>query len=420
MRKKIWIFLWIIPLLAGCASLSASPTLPVSQTPVLMATNPPTSTPTPTVAFTPTLTLTATPEIRFTRHCLPIQNRAVTLNEVASGTILVTWKGPSVEYYESMNALIDIQTGNEYQLPSNPNSKRSVFISSETSPNRKMYAELEVLYDRDRGASGRKQIGNAVQVFDARANLIAKLTFNRSDLVWLHWLDNERLIIDTEKYGTLLLVNPFTGEQQTLADELPDLYPYELNKKNFPWYPVVYSPDLKWVAYYSEYRDSNGYFLGYVLYDLSSKQILWKKESPNTLRLSPDGDIFTLATAGTIDNNQLYLFNRSGQLKTVLDKSLPHEPGGQFSWSPDSRYIAFWNADSLMIYDRQMDWVFDTCISSNRGVYPRWSSDSKQMIVYVSGYSTETMLVDWQEKLAYKIKELPHDGIMFGWMNSLP
>jgi hypothetical protein len=412
MRKYLMALLLSLVLMVGCASPSASSTLPASQTPVLAATNLPTSTPTPTMAFTPTPTLTATPEIRFTRQCLQVEDREVALNEVTSGTILVAgWKGPSVEYYESMSALIDIQTGKEYELPSNPNSKNSTFISSEISPDRKMYAKLEVIDQEN------KPIKNAVWVFDARANLIAKLTFIRTDLVWLHWLDNERLIIDTEQYGTLLLVNPFAGEQQTLADELPSLYPYELNKKNFPWYPVVYSPDLKWVAYYSEHRDSNGYFLGYVLYDLSSKQILWKKESPNGLRLSPDGEIFTLATAGTIDNNQLYLFNRSGQLKTVLDK---YEPGGMFSWSPDSRYIAFWNAESLMIYDRQMDWVFDTCISSNLGVYPRWSPDSKQMIVYVSGYSTETMLVDWQKKMAYKIKELPHDGIMFGWMNSMP
>jgi hypothetical protein len=33
------------------------------------------------------------------------------------------------------------------------------------------------------------------------------------------------------------------------------------------------------------------------------------------------------------------------------------------------------------------------------------------------------MLVDWQEKMAYKIKELPHegnDGMLFGWMASIP
>lgn len=407
MRQKSWIFLWIIPFLAGCAGPLSPISMPASQTPILTATNSPTSTP------TPTLTLTATPEIRFTRQCLPVADREFALNEVASGTILVSWKGPSVEYYESMNAFIDIQTGNEYQLPSNPNSKSSVFISSEASPDQKMYAKLEVILQQN------KPIRNAVWVFDARANLVAKQTFSRTDLVWLHWLDNERLIIDTEKYGTLLLLNPFTGEQQMLADELPDLYPYELNKKNFPWYRVVYSPDLKWVAYYSKHRDSNSY---YVLYDLSSKQILWKKESPTTLRLSPDGEIFTLATAGTIGQDQLYLFSRSGQLKTVLDKSLPHEPVA-FSWSPDSRYIAFWNAESLMIYDRQMDWVFDTCISSNRGVSPRWSPNSRLILVNVSGYSTELMLVNWQDKAAYKIKEFPHDelnGIIFRWINPVP
>jgi hypothetical protein len=282
-----------------------------------------------------------------------------------------------------------------------------------------MYAKLEVLFDSDRGTPKRKQIGNAVWVFDARANLVAKLTFNRTDLVWLHWLDNKRLIIDTEKYGTLLLVNPFTEEQQTIADELPNLYPYELNKRNFPWLPVVYRPDLKRVAYYSQTIDISGYpHSGVVLYDLVSKKILWKENDGISPTWSPDGKIFTLATAGS--EQQLYLFGPLGQVKAVLDKSLPHKIGA-FTWSPDGRFIAFWNAESLMIYDQQLNWVFDTCISSNRdSVSPRWSPDSRQIMAYVSEYSTPIMLVDWQRKMAYKIKALPHDGTLYGWMNSLP
>jgi len=282
-----------------------------------------------------------------------------------------------------------------------------------------MLADLEVLYDNDRGAPKRKQTGNAVWVFDARANIDTTLTFKRTDLVWLHWLDNERLMIDTEKYGTLLLVNLFRGGQQTIADELPNLYPYEMNKKNFPWWPVVYNPNLNQVAYYSQTIDSDNYpHSGAVLYDLKSKQILWKEDDGISPTWSPDGGIFALRTAGF--ERQFYLFSRPGRVKAVLDKSLPHEAGA-FSWSPDGRYIAFWNAESLIIYDRQMDWVFDTCISSfDDSVSPLWSPDSRQMIVYVSGYSTPLILVDWQEKMAYKIKELPHDGTLYGWMNSLP
>jgi dipeptidyl aminopeptidase/acylaminoacyl peptidase len=373
------------------------------------------------MAFTPTPTMTATPEIRFTRQCLPIEDREVALNEVASGTIFVSWTGPSVKYYESLSALHDLQTGNEYLLPSSLYSERAGFISSEISPNQKMLAKLQVLYDRDRGVPGLKYIGNAVQVFDARANLIAKLTFNRADLVWLHWLDNERLIIDTEKYGTLLLVNPFTGEQQTLADDLPNLYPYELNKKNFPWWPVVYSPDLDLVAYHSQYKDGDEYRSGAVLYDLVSKQILWKKDEGVSPAWSPDGKVLAFTTVSY--EGRLYLFSRPGPVRAVLDESLPHQ-ARVFSWSPDGRYIAFWNAESLMIYDRQMDWVFDTCISSNQDIVsPRWSPDSRQILVYVSGYSTELMLVNWEEKRAYKIKEFPHDelnGRIYGWMNSVP
>jgi hypothetical protein len=71
-----------------------------------------------------------------------------------------------------------------------------------------------------------------------------------------------------------------------------------------------------------------------------------------------------------------------------------------------------------MVYDRQMDWVFDTCIPAGSvNTNPDWSPDSQEIIV--NAYSAQPILVDWQEKIAYKIKEAPN-LVIGDWMNSLP
>jgi hypothetical protein len=70
-----------------------------------------------------------------------------------------------------------------------------------------------------------------------------------------------------------------------------------------------------------------------------------------------------------------------------------------------------------MVYDRQTDQVFDTCISGEGLVNPVWSPDSQKVIVNTA--SAQPILVDWQEKLAYKINAMP-DRMIIDWMNSLP
>lgn len=258
-------------------------------------------------------------------------------------------------------------------------------------------------------------MGTVLSVFDAEAKVIAKMVFDRTDLVSSSWLDNERLLIYTEKYGHQLLVNPFSGEQQELADEFPDLYP---DFEPRLWWPIAYSPDLEWVTYYFARKENGRYRQGPVVYNLKTKQILWDQADRvgSDPAWSPDGQ--TLAFTGGMDEYQLYLFSHDGDVKAVLDESLPHEAFA-FSWSPNSRYIAFWNAESLMVYDVLQDWVFDTCIAGGElGVLssPSWSPDSQQIIVL--GFTTEPILIDWYGKRAYKIKdnEMSH----YGWMSSIP
>jgi hypothetical protein len=388
----------IIFILTGCAASPAiSATLPASSTPAIERTFSPTATQ-PSV-----LTPTATPEARFTRQCLQIKDE-VELKEVTSGTILFYIPPP-----DDLPYLKDIQTGIEYKLPAvSKNSERG---NLQISPDEKMLALMEWVYNDQH-----VRISTILWVVDARASILARISIKRADLGQLRWLDNERLIIDTEKYGTLLLVNPFTGEQKVISNELPNLYPYFSTGR---WWPVVYSPDLEWVAYYSARTENGDYIEGPVVYDLVTKQVLWGAGNGvgSNPAWSPDGR--EVAFTSGMGKNQPYLINRSGQAKTVLSENLPHK-AFELSWSPDGRYIAFWNANNLIVYDRQMDWVFNTCISgyeSGVTTVPSWSPDSQQIIVH--GYSTHPILVNWQEKLAYKIKDMPNIAII-GWMNSQP
>ena len=418
MNKNGLLLLLAITLLAGCTNPPVSPSLPVRLTPDLPATIMLTMTPLPTP------TLTVTPETRFTRQCLSIDDKEVELSKVSTGTILIGRLNPDTRLSNTeLLVLSDIKTGNEYELP--PASMNSVLIGSSVAPNRDMYAKLERVYN-DQGVGAGIVLKNILWVFDARANLVAKTDFNRTDLDSLSWLDNERLIISTEKYGTLLLVNPFTGEQKLLADELPDLFPYNLDTYSYinphSRWPISYSPDLKWVVYYSLRKEINGYMEGSAVYDIVTKQTIWKADSGLGQAWSPDGQ--GLAIASELGDRQLYLFSRSGQVKAVLDESVPHEVDG-FSWSPDGNFIAFWNEESLMIYDRQTDMIFDTCIKSQVTYRsPLWSPDSHQIIAsYVSENPTTMVLVevlvDLQARRAYKIKELP-TGTLGVWMNSIP
>jgi len=388
----------IFVFLAGCANQSVVIPPSSSRTPTLRATN------TPTAAILSQPTSTATSSSRFTRQCLPVPDNEADLKDVASGAILLEQVVPDVSYQTVIST--DIQTGKKYKLFAN--TKNAFNISSAISPDRKMIALMEVDFKDQQTVS----IRNVLWVFNTQAKVLSKITFDRTDLGKLRWLDNERLLIDTDKYGTLLLVYPVTGEQRVIADELPNPYRYfEIGN----WWPVVYSPDLEWATYYEN-------TLGPVVYDVVTKQIIWKAGGGmgDPAVWSPDGQEVALNTG--IGEYQLYIIKRSGQSKAVLGASLLHDAHA-FSWSPDGHFIAFWNGGSLLVYDRQMGWVFDTCIRGSEGGHftPVWSPDSRQIMTRTYLTPGTLFLVDWQKKVAYKIKEdKSTQGIIYDWMNSLP
>jgi hypothetical protein len=334
------------------------------------------------------------PEIRFTQQCLPIDDLEMDLSDLAFGTMQLF--SAEIDYHFTLK---EIRSGIEHR--SSIESKNFV-LESEVSPNRNMVTVMG--YDEQHTKA-------ILWVLDARANILAETSIQRTDLGALRWLDNERLTIETDDYGVLVLVNPFTGEQRVINNELPDLEP------RIRW-PIAYSSDLEWVTYYSwRQKNSQNSVEGPVVYDVAKQQTIWNagNGAGSNPAWSPDGQ--ELAFTSGMDEYQLYLFSRTGNIKAVLDDSLPHKAFA-FSWSPDGNYIAFWNADSLMVYDRQKDWVFDTCVPGYEiGVTgsPLWSPDSQQIIVH-SG-STQPLLVDWEKQRVYKINYI-EDSMIIGWMNS--
>jgi hypothetical protein len=427
--RNTFLILLVVVLLGACSPKVTTPIVFGEQTntPFPPETSVSISTSTNQITIQSTPKATITPNSRFTQQCLTIDNREVTLNEITSGTILFSWSIPNSSTLDDRRSLLyDIQTGNEYSLPS-PSSNNSLEYFA-VSPNRNLLARLEVtLIEQNHQFIGAMKA--VLWLFDARANVVAKMNLKQPDLLSLAWLDDERLIIVTAKYGSLLLVNPFTGEQRVVDDKLPNLYPYKPYwERQIPWNPVVYSSDLEWVIYPSQYIDShNGAHSESVLYDVTTKQTLWTDDAGIVSVWSPDGQVFAFTLVGK-DERQLYLFSRSKQLKTVLDNNPPHEVDAfiGFKWSPDGNLMAFGNAGKLMIYDRQKDWVFDTCVPVDRMFAEPWSSDSQQLVVYSSDSPASKALVDWQAKIIYKnIKGLsrnmePYTDSTYEWMNAIP
>jgi WD40 repeat protein len=397
MLKNSLTLVLIILFVAGCTpSPTASPAVATgTATPVLQ------STATATLLPLPSLTPTATPVRRFTQQCFPLGDQIISLKAVASaGTILFAL--PDSLF------LKDIQTGVEHKLP---DISYSGYENLQISPNRKMLALMQEVRNADLAP-----INYILWVVDARAKTLVKISLKRADLGDIRWLDNERLIIATTKYDTLLVLNPFTGKQQVVSNELPDL-----DTAFNTWYVwrVEYSPDLEWVVYHYQESNQGGYGAsGSIARDVVTKRNLWKSTGGYGYKpvWSPDGQKVAVTSA---EDGQLYLIKRPGPAKPILDDNAAHQASSPV-WSPDGHFIAFWNFDNLIIYDRQTDRLVDTCILNQLGVPPQaavWSPDSQQVIVIQSAF--RPILVDLQKKNAYIIEHVPNNTIA-DWMNSLP
>jgi len=266
------------------------------------------------------------------------------------------------------------------------------------------------------------------------------------------WLNDQNLIIGTtpesdktsgRMSSTFIVFNPFTGESQILKPDYPNIYKnYLIAASWVGWRETVYNQDLDRVVYLQTEPDGIE-FANLVLWDMDQQHSLASFGvfgDPHSIpRWAPDGSKFAFATSININNwpaYELRSVNRDGQVNqlTNLTTYYPWVYIADFSWSPDSSYIAFWFSwwveekpgydfaakRYLAIVDTKNNKTTNYCIEgkpsdSGRMPPPIWSPDGNQLIVesFRSDGHSQVVLIDLANQVAVQIGE---DMTPEGWM----
>ncbi|WKZ46097.1 MAG: WD40 repeat domain-containing protein [Anaerolineales bacterium] len=338
--------------------------------------------------------------------CFKVEAEETPLQNVARGTIVL--ERGSFPY---QTFLVDLTLGNEYKLPSHSN--QAIYFGFQISPDQNMLAYIEGLQNND--GQFDKMI---LWVVNARAEVLQKITFNLPGLYNLRWLGDQNIIFytaQTPKDGSVLLFNPFTREQSYISNDLPDYYTESHLLPGLGWL-IEYSPNLDWGVYFGRVESGK---LGFLIRDFTYGQTVWQMMDAfgeyQKPEWSPNGGEVAVVASG-----HLFLIKRDGTAKPiqVLNGSQQTQVS-KVSWSPDGRYLAFWNFSELGIYDSQTNQIINPCVSNEYPDYAIWSSDSQQLVI--NAYLNEGgMLIDLQNEKAYKLLTIPDTFYPTDWMNSMP
>ena len=247
------------------------------------------------------------------------------------------------------------------------------------------------------------------------------LTFEKA-IGSFDWLDNNHLKITNLIEGTDLLsvvvFNPFSGEQRMVPVDLPEIYPYKSMASK-----QAYDSTASFVVYPYSTEDS----FGYRLWDVYQHQILASVESLLPLytpKWSPDGSRIIipgisqpLGEDPSDTGLELFMLDLQGSVIQLTDLESLHvnmsikELG---PWSPDGRYFAFWfkpddESLELALIDVDNKKMVNLCVRGSDSTGPEppvWSPDSKQ----ISGMRRQdglssAFVVDVSDMKIYEIGE---------------
>lgn len=408
----------IMPI-SPAASLSVGITIPATATTL------PTRTPepaTPTPRPTPTSTPTIVPGV--VQRCFSIQP-ALPENHKYSGKIAFETYFPGVV---NTISFYNLETGKVSELPGADNNDLSV------SPDRTKFAFLDWK-------------GRLLEIYSSDIKLIKLLAARASWGTITGWLDNQQLAIVMSEKGSdgwtkypsdVLVINPFTNQQQRLPSKYPDI---DKASRNSSWDKsgtTVYNSTLNRVIYPGGgVKSGEEFTMGYYLYDIPGKKVLAQLPSStlgNPPVWSPDDSQFIVKK-----EVEFFLVNINGNITEITHMNPSYHPpenketkfdAEYYSWSPDNRHVALWLIEepdkkkeewnlwkrTLAILDIQTGDIIDTCIPAGYDPYyirtypyPVWSPDGRQLVV-AANYRNEdegfdAMLVDLNEQTAYKIAD---------------
>lgn len=364
-------------------------------------------------------------DLKIDHHCLP-ENSNLLEDLGLEGVIILS----SILPWDFTTFILDLETGNKIYL-SEENKSLSNFA---VSPNGKLLAYLQATFN-----------ANKDRVIDSRLMVLTADGEVQESTVWydswysIRWLNDNHLDISLigSQPRSHLIFDPFNGQQQLLNPVFPDFF----NLYPIPDWDnsgaVVYDSSLNRVIYPRVGRES----YEYVLWAPQNHQIVAVLPSYDIYhvpRWSPDGSQFLVAA--NLDPVRYYTFeffsvNYGGLVSrlTHLTDDYGKMDIGNWSWSPDGHYIAFWlvlnpeieNKENLAVLDTSDRKVTIYCLQSGNlelgytSPPPIWSPSSKQIVIE-DHYAIElsnVMIVDFEKGY---ITRLAENMEPVGWLASTP
>jgi len=397
-------------------SISLSQRASFTITPSITSSSSPTITPilvTPTPVNTKTPTPSSTPRMQLEINCTK-KSSVLPKNAKISGlAVMHSW------IYAGDPAYIwNIETDNKIKLPQNNNEQ---FLGFAVSTDGKWLAYEKSRKDQSIDTKQLIITGNDGTPIKVTTLLIKDFIYG--------WLDQNHLLINKhgELHNTLILWNPFSGERQEFyAGDYPNIYDF------YPgpgWdlintLPLAFDPTLSRLVY-SAVLDEGW---GIILWDVQARSqllFLLVNESQSWPKWSPDGSQVLIKKPVNVSksystyatNDELYSISRDGAVTrlTYLTDYYHNVDIGPYSWSPDMRYIAFWQNGFFALLDLISHKVTNYCISFTNLFAPIWSMDSKQVVLWTIDGNEQIILIDVKDNYVVKIAE---DTAARGWMVS--
>jgi len=389
---KLIIMLLLFSFAGGCSPVALPSSIQADPTDMNV-----TATALPTPSATKAVP-SGTPVPDFPEGCVDLTETPLNTDKLNGLLVVSDFDFPNYYSYflePKSNQLLDIET--RVQVPWD--APATNVSTAMVSPNNKFVQAN--LWDKDYAIL--RTVDEVIKTYDTRG----QEDWNRG-----RWLDEERMVFQNwfAPHGsyTIVIYNPFTGEQKNMQINLPNPYIVQDTGGRVSWVKADIDPSLKRVLY----NDKDGRL---VLWDLDTQKEIASLPSPTDLlegSWSPDGKKFAIPIP-TLDSapTELYVVDMDGTVKmTDLSQKYPFANVDRWpEWSPDGRYIAFQvkiskvansNPDDLRQWLAITDTTtFDTKIYCILGGAV-WSPDSTQVIIdtHVSSDVVIPVLVDLTRK----------------------
>ncbi len=352
----------------------------------------------------------------------------------ASDTVgsLLLMKGSDTAQFFT-DSLLDLRRGLFLTSPISSSNVRWEPDNVAFSPN-KLWAAF-IAYTLD--APGIRQASRKLHVRNALGYAL-DLSYWQVDWQYIiGWVNNQEIALSTpgRALGEVTVLNPFTGKFRVVKT-VPSGMKLSGNDSNTQNY---YNDDLSSAILPVDTCDCDGKDSStWMEFDESGRATTWIGDSKMNNRPAWSPDAHSVALIGNVAETpengltgQIYWTDPAGYGNAITGTL--RFPGYDLShlmtWSPDSRYIAFWYMPDtegsvwtaekhLAVVDTQRWDLVDTCVSSQTilgDLAPVWSPDQQYIAVASNDdYSTDTKIVDLVNGKAYTIG----DAIPYGWMSS--